>query len=945
MGNTEIDRVRDALKTYPKGITIAEMSKQLALNRISTSKYLNMLLAYGQAEMRILGPSKVFYPCQRIPLSTILNFSTSHLLVMDDNLTIIDANNALLGFFALEKRDLVGQRVDFSPIAGYFDPSITPQLKRALGFHESTLETRITLQGKEHVLKIKCIPTVFESGDNGVSLLTEDITELTEYREHLEELVDERSKELQKTNDHLKKEINNHKKARNELRISEIKYRELVENANSIIVKTDKEGKIVYFNEFAQHFFGYTESEVLGKSIYDTIVPAIDPSGKNIREIRQEIRNNPEKYERYEHDNIKKNGERVWISWTNKLIHNDEGIITGLLSIGNDITERKRVEDALAESEERFRLAMEASSDGIWDADVTTGTGYLSPNYYRMLGYEPGEFTPVFQEWITLIHPDDKERVLSINQDCIENRCQSFEAEYRMKAKDGSWKWVLTRAKAVSRDAGGRALRIIGTHVDINARKLAEEALHESENLFREVFNNANDAIFLHEISLEGPGKYLLVNDQATQWLGYTKEEFMQMSPGDIVPEKIFEKIQSRNTKTLLNDKPITFESVHRRKDGSTYPVEVSTHKFQIKGTDVVLAIARDITERKKAEELLHESEEKFRSFVENANEIVFSLTSEGILTYVSPKCTELLGYDPGDVIGKSAIAFVYPDDVPHNREVFRQTILTGEKKSGIELRIQHKNGTWRWYSQSLSLVHDAGGRVVAIQGICHDITERKRTVDALRNANRQLNLLTSITRHDILNKISVVLGYLKIAEMKSGDPTQVEYLKKVESATAAIRSQIEFTRVYRDLGTHEPQWIALDTVVPRSQVPSTITLNANVQGITVFADPMLEKVFTNLLDNSTRHGEHVTKIRVSSQKEGDDLIVVWEDNGIGVAADEKERIFERGFGKNTGFGLFLVREILSLTELTIKETGEPGKGARFEITAQNGMYRFSGVQ
>jgi signal transduction histidine kinase len=103
----------------------------------------------------------------------------------------------------------------------------------------------------------------------------------------------------------------------------------------------------------------------------------------------------------------------------------------------------------------------------------------------------------------------------------------------------------------------------------------------------------------------------------------------------------------------------------------------------------------------------------------------------------------------------------------------------------------------------------------------------------------------------------------------------------------------------------------------------------------------MLEKVFTNLLDNAIRHGERVTEIRVSSHKSGGDLLVIWEDNGIGVADDEKERIFERGFGKNTGFGLFLVREILSLTDISVKENGEPGKGARFELCIPNGKYRF----
>jgi signal transduction histidine kinase len=221
------------------------------------------------------------------------------------------------------------------------------------------------------------------------------------------------------------------------------------------------------------------------------------------------------------------------------------------------------------------------------------------------------------------------------------------------------------------------------------------------------------------------------------------------------------------------------------------------------------------------------------------------------------------------------------------------------------------------------------------------DITERKRSESALIRANRQLTLLNGITRHDILNKVSTARGYLKIAEMKSGDPTQAEYLEKTDAAITAIKSQIEFTRVFQDLGTHDPQWIELDTVMPRAHVPKTISLSANIQGVMLFSDPMLDKIFFNLLDNSIRHGEHVTEIRVSSHQSAGNLLVIWEDNGTGIAADEKERIFERGFGKNTGLGLFLVREILALTGITIAETGEQGKGARFEILVPEGKFRF----
>jgi signal transduction histidine kinase len=171
-------------------------------------------------------------------------------------------------------------------------------------------------------------------------------------------------------------------------------------------------------------------------------------------------------------------------------------------------------------------------------------------------------------------------------------------------------------------------------------------------------------------------------------------------------------------------------------------------------------------------------------------------------------------------------------------------------------------------------------------------------------------------------------------------DPSTTEYFSIICNATRDIQTQIEFTRIYEELGSHEPQWILLDLVIPRSQVPSSVTLNTDIQGIIIFADPMLEKVFFNLLDNSLRHGETVSEIRVSARKEGDFLIVVWEDNGVGIADNEKEKIFERGFGKNTSLGMFLVREILSLTDIRITENGKPGTGARFEMKIPRESYR-----
>lgn len=222
---------------------------------------------------------------------------------------------------------------------------------------------------------------------------------------------------------------------------------------------------------------------------------------------------------------------------------------------------------------------------------------------------------------------------------------------------------------------------------------------------------------------------------------------------------------------------------------------------------------------------------------------------------------------------------------------------------------------------------------------ISPDVAERKRVEKALREANKKLNLLSSITRHDILNHIMAVQGYLDFAEEMSVDPVQAKYLETVKKAISTIQRQITFTREYEQLGVAEPVWLSIERLV-RKAADSAIPVNCDCQGVSVYADQMLEKVSSNLMDKTPRYAEGATGVRVRCIPEGSGLVITWEDDGPGIPVEEKERIFSRGVGKNAGLGLFLTREILGITGISIRETGEPGRGARFEMTVPEGVYR-----
>jgi signal transduction histidine kinase len=223
------------------------------------------------------------------------------------------------------------------------------------------------------------------------------------------------------------------------------------------------------------------------------------------------------------------------------------------------------------------------------------------------------------------------------------------------------------------------------------------------------------------------------------------------------------------------------------------------------------------------------------------------------------------------------------------------------------------------------------------------EIDERRKVENALHQINAKLNLVSSIARHDILNRLTVIYGIISLLQQGISDPKFAGYLKKAEESAIAIKRQIEFTRDYKNMGLEKADWQDVKDSLRQSCENvdlKGVNLEIFSDNLEIFADPWLGKVFSNLIDNTLRYAEHVTKISVFFRESENGLDLFFEDNGVGIPFDEKEKIFERGYGKNIGYGLFMAREILAITELTIRETGEPGKGARYEIHVPKRYYR-----
>jgi CheY-like chemotaxis protein len=224
------------------------------------------------------------------------------------------------------------------------------------------------------------------------------------------------------------------------------------------------------------------------------------------------------------------------------------------------------------------------------------------------------------------------------------------------------------------------------------------------------------------------------------------------------------------------------------------------------------------------------------------------------------------------------------------------------------------------------------------------DLQHKVQIAVQQKQSDRNLQLFSAVSRHDLLNKVAALSGYMELVQAHTDDRTILDYMTKQQTVLSAIRDQIQFTEDYENVGVQQPFWQRLVPLIQKSasllpEVGIALILEGT-DGIELYADPLLMKVFYNLIDNSLHHGEHVTSIRISGKKDGENFLIVYEDNGVGIPDSEKESIFIRIKGKNTGLGLFLIREILAITNIRIHETGVMGNGARFEITVPENRFR-----
>ena len=597
----------------------------------------------------------------------------------------------------------------------------------------------------------------------------------------------------------------------------------------------------------------------------------------------------------------------------------------------NELIQR---EQALKATEERYRNVVETQTEFISRFQPDNTHVFVNEAYSRYFGMKSDEI--IGHRFRPNIPVEDQKRVKQFFASLTKDHPVDV-IEHRIIMPDGSIRWQQWTDRAIF-DSSGKVTEYQSVGQDITTRKLEEQALHENEQRLTSIYNTVGDSIFQLTVEPCEQYRFTSVNSAFSRTTGMPSGQVIGKKVNEIIPEPSLSLVLGKYRQAIKEKAIVRWEETSHYPSGQlTGEVSIAPIFDQAGNCTYLIGSVHDITEHKHAEEELRERNSQMRALIDNLPFDTWAMDRSG--HYILQNQVSIKNW--GDSIGKTPNQIHLRKDLlekwqENYRKAFEGTVVKGE------LSVSSENGV-RIYDEIIAPVR-VGNVINGIIGVNIDITERKSSEEAIRLANRKLKLLTDITRHDVNNQLLALQAYLAMLEKKRADPAFEEYFQKAQKTAERISATIQFTKEYELIGVNAPVWqechSLIETAAKHIRLGNVAVKNDISAGTVLFADPLIVRVFYNLMDNAVRYGETITTIRFSLKKSGVDLVILCEDDGGGIPADEKEKIFDRGFGKNTGLGLFLSREILSITGIKIKETGEPGKGARFEIIVPQGSFR-----
>lgn len=615
----------------------------------------------------------------------------------------------------------------------------------------------------------------------------------------------------------------------------------------------------------------------------------------------------------------------------------------------HDITEQKLAEEKAETLAERWQFAMEASEIGVWEWDITQNRILFSPSWKHMLGYTTDEFTDDPALWFSLIHPDDAERVSINAKKSWDDANPEGPFEYRLRRKDGSYIWVLSRRMVAARDAAGKPTRFVGTHTDVTALKQSAEALVSSEARVRAYFENSPIAIFI----LSPDGRYLDCNLKALQMLGYSRAEVQTMHVGDfgVHPER------ARAALAQLNQ-GVTVRVSHDLLTRDGQIVRAESHGAKLPdGNFVVFHI--DVSAEHEATKSLHLQSAALEAA---ANSIVIT-DARGKITWVNSAFCKSTGYTRGECIGKNSRDLVKSGaQGPDFYKALWSTISNNRVWRG-QLINRKKNGDRVTEEMTITPVRDEHGVLTNFIAIKQDITERLEMEQRLYRTQRleSVGRLASGIAHDLNNILTPVLMAPPLLREAIKDPEMQSLVDSIEASVtrgaAIIRQLLLFGRG-KD-GPREP--VSMRTLMREMEEIARQTFPKNISVTNEAADDLalvmgdstqLHQVVMNLavnardaMPNGGQLSFRTSTVSISQKKAdgipgaapGPYIRIDVKDTGSGVDPKHLDKLFDPYFttkksGEGTGLGLSTSMAIVRAHEGFITATSQPGHGSLFSV-------------
>jgi len=526
----------------------------------------------------------------------------------------------------------------------------------------------------------------------------------------------------------LQQEVKAREEVQKSLRLETGYLEQLFASAQEGIAMLDCNGVVQRINSQFSRIFGYSSEEAIGKSIDDLIVPA--DHFQDARAITRRALNGESVA--LEGTRRRKYGMLIDVSvLASPIVVNNK--LVGVYSIYRDITARKQAERRLRESEDRYRTLVNTTPEAVTVTDLEGKITYVAPQTLTLHGYDKPEEL-LGKSAFEMIEPKDHKKAKANMKKTFEKGIVR-DIEYILLKKDGRQFYGELNASLI-RDGQGKPIAFVATTRDITERKLAERALKESEEKYRNLFHSSNDAIFIHDMD----GNITDANDRAVSLFGYEKEDILEMTVAQLHPADQLAK-SSQAFKAIAKDGFVNFEAYFKKEDGSIFPAEVSASLFEIGDTRWIQGVVRDISDRKESEMRLRESEERYRDLVERAGAAILLIDRDGIFNYYNKRFTELLGYSFDDMRQKQLESIVHPDDFERVSRI-RQALIQGKTETfRHEFRGVRKDGGIIYLECDATAVRD-NGNIIGTRSYIWDVTLRKRSEEEIKSSEERLKLL-----------------------------------------------------------------------------------------------------------------------------------------------------------------------------------------------------------